>query len=148
MTEPSRDVILDHYRRPRNRGSLLPPALVAHASNPLCGDEVVLYVKLSVDASRVEEIRFDGRGCSYVLSSASMLTEFANGESVADIEAGVADLVRSMRMPGLPSGAPERDLDTLQQVKLYPSRIKRALLPWTTLEALLTSAGQSEAHRS
>ena len=78
-----KEIILDHYRNPRGRGELeVPPAHRAEGFNPLCGDEVVVY--LAVQDGRVDDLRIGGQGCSISLSSASMMTEAVQGRSVAE----------------------------------------------------------------
>src|SRR4051794_41978014 len=76
-----REIILDHYRNPRNRGELpAPPARRVEGFNPLCGDEIVVY--LDIEDGRVSDVRIDGQGCSISQSSASMMSAAAKGKSV------------------------------------------------------------------
>src|SRR5215467_2005070 len=83
----SREIILDHYQNPRNHGRLEHPTLANRGHNPLCGDEVELF--LNIDADAIREIAFSGRGCSISQASASMMTEIVKGQSldVAESEA-------------------------------------------------------------
>ncbi len=155
-----REIILDHYRSPRNRGELpAPPATRVEGFNPLCGDEVVLYV--DVDDGRVTDIRFSGQGCSISQSSTSMMTSAVKGRTVSEAKA----LIR--RFKGLMSiheqtlsgdadeagddgaGANGRadepevklgDLEALQGVVKFPVRIKCATLSWITLTQALDEA--------
>src|SRR5678816_2121885 len=88
-----REIILDHYRSPRNRGELpTPPAHRVEGFNPLCGDEVVLYVDID-DTGRVTDIKVDGQGCSISQSSASMMTAAVKGRT----EAETRDLIRAFK---------------------------------------------------
>src|SRR6476620_4887446 len=76
-----REIILDHYRTPRNRGELpTPPAVVAQGHNPLCGDEISVYLQL--DGDTVTDVKVDGQGCSISQSSASMMSQAIKGHSV------------------------------------------------------------------
>ncbi|MDQ6698241.1 MAG: SUF system NifU family Fe-S cluster assembly protein, partial [Actinomycetota bacterium] len=78
-----REIILDHYRNPRNRGELdAPPATRAEGFNPLCGDEIVVY--LDVEDGRIADIRIGGQGCSISQSSASMMSNAVKGKTVAE----------------------------------------------------------------
>jgi nitrogen fixation NifU-like protein len=138
-----REVILDHYRSPRNKGHLESPDTVAQGVNPLCGDEIT--VELGFDGDRVAEVAVDGQGCSISQSSASMMTEAIKGKTRADIEAltqrfrdmmsldGEVDIALDPERPGAVLG----DLEALQGVRKYPVRIKCASLGWNVLlEAL------------
>jgi nitrogen fixation NifU-like protein len=145
-----REIILDHYRSPRNRGELAsPPAVRVEGFNPLCGDEVVLYVDLDPDG-RVSDIKVGGQGCSISQSSASMMTEAVKGCT----EAETRGLIRAFKammsihergLDGDGSGgddgeaaAPDPavnlgDLEALRGVVKFPVRIKCATLSWNTL---------------
>ena len=138
-----REVILDHYRNPRNRGHLDAPTASAQGVNPLCGDEINLELTITDDV--VTDIAIDGTGCSISQSSASMMTEAIKGKSRAEID----DLVSKFRTmmsidESIDAGLdPERpgavlgDIEALQGVRQYPVRIKCASLGWNTLiEAL------------
>lgn len=137
-----REIILDHYRTPRNRGALeTPPAVVAQGHNPLCGDEIQVY--LFVEDGVVRDVKVGGQGCSISQSSASMMTQAVKGKPVADAHR-VLDAFR--RMMGLEvDGEPEDvnlgDLEALQGVVKFPVRIKCATLAWTTLAQAMDDAG-------
>jgi nitrogen fixation NifU-like protein len=111
MDEIYTDRLLDHYRRPRNRGHLDDPDLVAEEYNPLCGDRVTLALRL--EAGRIVESRFEGRGCALCLGAASILTEVLQGRALEDLRALSA----------------EAFLAELQSTP-RPARLKCALLPW------------------
>ena len=140
-----REIILDHYRNPRNRGELeTPPAHRVEGFNPLCGDEIVLYLDLDADG-RVADIRISGQGCSISQSSASMMSAAVKGKSVAEIE----ELTRAFKammsihesaLEGSESTEPVEvpdvklgDLEALRGVVKFPVRIKCATLAWNTL---------------
>src|SRR5881227_2341403 len=82
-----REIILDHYRNPRNRGELpTPPATRVEGFNPLCGDEIVVYLDVSPDGT-IADIRIGGQGCSISQSSASMMSQAVKGKTVAEVQA-------------------------------------------------------------
>jgi nitrogen fixation NifU-like protein len=143
LEELYREVILDHYRNPRNRGHLDAPTATAEGVNPLCGDE--LTIELSIDDDVVTGVAVEGQGCSISQSSASMMTEAIKGKSRAEIEALVKKFRTMMSLEDSDDAGldPERpgsvlgDLEALQGVRNYPVRIKCASLAWNTLlEAL------------
>ena len=141
LEELYREVILDHYRNPRNRTPLDSPDIEAEGVNPLCGDEV--KVEVTFEDGSVSQVSVRGHGCSISQSSGSMMGEAIKGltrEKVVDL----ADRFQSMltaeenhqddfqspdRVPGSVMG----ELEALQGVRRYPVRIKCASLPWTTL---------------
>ncbi len=130
-----REIILEHYHHPRFKGALPDASMSAEGMNPLCGDEITLYLK--TDGDRIVDVRFDGRGCSISQASASMLTEALRGLTLAEAKR-LQERVKAML-----TGAPHEpfdeddDLNALEGVRQYPVRIKCALLAWTTLEELL-----------
>lgn len=138
-----REVILDHYRNPRNQGHLDTPDATAQGVNPLCGDEI--NIELTFDGDSVSGVAIEGQGCSISQSSASMMTEAVKGKSRADIEE-LASKFRAMMSldegedPGLDPERPGSvlgDIEALQGVRQYPVRIKCASLGWNVLlEAL------------
>ena len=133
-----RETILDHYQRPRNKGQLDQPDVATRGHNPLCGDEVLLSLKLGDDV--VREIAFSGRGCSISQASASMMTESVKGADLATVEALGTEFKEMMAGSGSAERLGEHeDLQALQGVKKFPVRVKCALLPWTALaEAIET----------
>ena len=132
LDELYRDVILDHYRSPRNKGQLSDPTIVSEGVNPLCGDEINLQIHLAGD--KVEDIKFHGRGCSISQSSSSMMTELLKGKSLEQATS-LAAAFKGMMQGKEPEALEELgDLEALQGVRKYPVRIKCALLAWTTLE--------------
>lgn len=140
LNELYREVILDHYRAPRHHEYLDDPTSSAEGNNPLCGDEVI--VELKVEGDTVSEISAIGVGCSISQASASMMTEAVVGKDRKDIEEVVRKFKAMMAIedsadpivdPDRP-GAALGDLEALQGVRKFPVRIKCADLPWTTLE--------------
>ncbi|MFZ9628562.1 MAG: Fe-S cluster assembly sulfur transfer protein SufU [Ilumatobacteraceae bacterium] len=134
-----REIILDHHRNPRNRGTLeTPPARVAVGHNPLCGDEIEVY--LQVENGVVADVRIGGSGCSISQSSASMMSQAVKGRPIAEVEALVRRFKAMMSIPdddGNPIEADPSvtlgDLEALQGVVKFPVRIKCATLAWNTL---------------
>jgi nitrogen fixation NifU-like protein len=147
LEELYREVILDHYRNPRNRKPLENPELKAEGVNPLCGDEVT--VELKFDNGSVEAVSVRGHGCSISQSSGSMMGVAIRGLDRDEVKT-LADRFQAM-LTTEEGGAgfdPENpgqilgELEALQGVRRYPVRIKCASLPWTTLaEALSNGAG-------
>jgi nitrogen fixation NifU-like protein len=141
LDELYKEVILDHYRAPRNKGQLDPHDVALERNNPLCGDEIELFLKF--DGENLAGIAFDGKGCSISQASASMMTEKVKGLSAKDA-ATLAENIKSM-MAGESEGdqATLGDLVSLKGVVKYPVRIKCALLGWNTLVEALEEAGKS-----
>ncbi|MBI2873434.1 MAG: SUF system NifU family Fe-S cluster assembly protein [Chloroflexi bacterium] len=134
LDELYREVILDHYRNPRNNVKLADPDLSAVGYNPFCGDEVTITAKLDKDA-RIQAVGFRGQGCSISQSSASMMTELLKGHTIEEAEALVA--VFKQMMLGKEMEEAQRlelgELEALEGVRQYPIRIKCALLAWSAL---------------
>jgi nitrogen fixation NifU-like protein len=141
LDELYKEVILDHYRAPRNKGRLDPHDVSLERNNPLCGDEIELFVKFNGDT--IEGVAFEGKGCSISQASASMMTEKVQGLSVKDATS-VAESIKAM-MAGEAEGDQKQlgDLVSLKGVVKYPVRIKCALLGWNTLEEALQESGKS-----
>jgi nitrogen fixation NifU-like protein len=150
-----REIILDHYRSPRNRGELpAPPATRVEGFNPLCGDEIVLYV--DVQDGTVADIRIGGQGCSISQSSASMMSAAVKGKTLDEVQRltrafkGMMSIhEQSLDGDGAePAGAvdPEvklGDLEALRGVVKFPVRIKCATLSWNTLQQALEEPAAS-----
>lgn len=131
LEELYKEVILDHYRSPRNRGKLDPSDFDLHRDNPLCGDEVHLYGQIEGD--RLTGVSFEGKGCSISQASTSMMTEKVKGISLEEAEAMAHLFKRMMQGEAVPDLDALGDLAALQGVQKYPVRIKCALLGWNTL---------------
>jgi nitrogen fixation NifU-like protein len=137
-----RETILDHYHHPRNQGAIENPTVKTEGVNPLCGDEITLYV--SVDSEhRIEDIKLEAHGCSINMASGSMMSEAVKGQSL-EHASEVCGIFKDMMLAGgsADTDLPEEleDLEALQGVKKYPVRIKCALLPWNTLLEAIESA--------
>jgi nitrogen fixation NifU-like protein len=137
-----REIILDHHRNPRNRGELAPPASHAVGHNPLCGDEIDVY--LDVTDGIITDVKVGGQGCSISQSSASMMSQAVKGKPVDEVRALVRRFKGMMSIPDEDGNPIEPDpsvklgdLEALQGVVKFPVRIKCATLAWNTLlEAL------------
>jgi len=129
------EIVLNHYHKPRNRGSLKNPSVRAEMANVFCGDEVKLEVAIQDD--HVTAVRFQGRGCSISQASASMMTEAITGLSLQAVE-GVLESFKGM-MNGSAQVDAKRmgDLEALQGVRRFPARVKCATLAWIALETAL-----------
>ena len=157
-----REIILDHYRSPRNRGELeVPPAHRAEGFNPLCGDEIVVYLQLDDpskgDDAVVTDVRIGGQGCSISQSSASMMSAAIGGRTVTEVK----DLTKAFKsmmsihedeLDGAePAEAPDPaelrlgDLEALRGVVKFPVRIKCATLSWNTLLQAIDEAETTTA---
>jgi nitrogen fixation protein NifU and related proteins len=141
LEELYKEVILDHYRAPRNKGRLDPHDIRLERNNPLCGDEIELF--LTFDGDNLSGIAFEGKGCSISQASASMMTEKVRGLESKDARA-VAETIKRM-MAGEEDGDPNElgDLVSLKGVVKYPVRIKCALLGWNTLLEGLEESGKA-----
>ncbi len=119
-----REIILDHYRNPRNKGTLDPADYSHEDTNPLCGDEVRIDLRVSGDL--VEAVRFSGRGCAISMAAASVLTEMVEGRTLAEVKAiGRDDLLAEIEAP------------------IGPARMKCATLGLKVLKAGLSGGGQA-----
>ncbi len=142
-----REIILDHYRTPRNRGELeTPPAVRTDGHNPLCGDEITVYLVVDGDGddATVQDIKIAGQGCSISQSSASMMTQAVIGKPVGEVNGLLRRFKTMMGIDGYdtdPSDAeiPLGDLEALQGVVKFPVRIKCAVLGWNTLADALAA---------
>jgi nitrogen fixation NifU-like protein len=140
LDELYRDIILDHYRNPRHRGSLSDPSASHEGLNPLCGDEVTIDV--AVKDSRIQDIAYRGSGCSISQSSASMMTEAVAGKTVEEARQVIGSFTEMMR--GSDAIDPEAlgDLEAMAGVRKFPVRVKCATLAWHTLDEALDEATQ------
>jgi nitrogen fixation NifU-like protein len=139
--------ILDHNRAPRNFGELPSANRTAEGSNPICGDQLQVYLEVDSD-ERVVDVRFEGKGCAISTASASLMTEFAKGKTRKEIEETFE------RFHNVVTGNPGEEVETPELGKLavfsgvreYPVRVKCATLSWHTLRAALD--GSDEAART
>ncbi len=143
-----REIILDHYRTPRNRGELeSPPAVESRGHNPLCGDEITLFLLVDGDGddALVADVKISGQGCSISQSSASMMTQAVIGKSVGEARAMIRRFRSMMGIEDIEMQPGDDDIDlgdleALQGVVKFPVRIKCAVLGWSTLADALDHA--------
>ncbi len=118
-----REVILDHYKNPRGHGVMEDADADAEGMNPLCGDEVTIYVRFGEDSDTIDEVKFSGRGCAISQAATSMLTEMVQGKKASEV--AVLDKDELLDEIGIP---------------LTPIRLKCAMLGLTTLKVALHKA--------
>jgi nitrogen fixation NifU-like protein len=135
LTDLYQEVILDHNRRPRNFGVLADATHHAEGYNPLCGDRLILFLKLDGDV--ITDVSFEGSGCAISKASASLMTDTLKGRGVADARALFERFHRMVTTP------PDREVEDLGKlsvlagVREFPVRVKCASLAWHTLNAAL-----------
>ena len=134
------ELLLDHYRRPRNRGALAEPHVSVAKKNPLCGDEITLQIEFAGDT--VQDVKFTGQGCAISQASASMMTQQLKGRSRAEVERVTRRFAEMLH--GDDAAARDAvlgDLRALAGVSRLPVRLKCAMLAWGALaEALAEPA--------
>jgi nitrogen fixation NifU-like protein len=142
LDELYKEVILDHYKHPRNKREMPDAELSCSKNNPLCGDEITVFAH--EDDGKILDVSFVGQGCSISQSSASMMTEAVTGKTREE----VAEQVGAFR--GMMSGEVEPDEDAfgelvaLKGVVKYPVRVKCAVLAWEVLQEALAGDGEAE----
>jgi nitrogen fixation protein NifU and related proteins len=134
-----KEVILDHYKNPRNKRDLPGAELSCTKNNPLCGDEITVLVR--EDGDTIAEVTFQGAGCSISQSSASMMTEAVTGKKVDEAKALAGDFRGMMAGEVEPDEDGFGDLVALKGVVKYPIRIKCAVLAWDVLQEALEGPG-------
>jgi nitrogen fixation NifU-like protein len=138
------EVLLDHYRHPRNFGAPEEPAASAVGDNPLCGDRVRVFV--DVDGDRLRGVSFDGSGCAISTASASLMTDALKGRTVAEAKALVERFHRALTTDATFDDDPDLEpFAALGGVRAYPMRVKCATLAWHTLRAALADAERTGA---
>ena len=137
-----KEVILDHYKNPRNKRPMPDAGLTCSRNNPLCGDEITVFAH--VEDGAVADVAFQGQGCSISQSSASMLTEAVKGKSVQDAERLTLEFRGMMAGEVEPDEDEFGDLVALKGVVKYPIRIKCAVLAWDVLQEALSGAGETD----
>ena len=134
-----KEVILDHYKNPRNKREMPDAERTCSKNNPLCGDEITVFVH--DEDGKVLDVSFVGQGCSISQSSASMMTEAVSGKTVEEVEE-LSGSVRAMLSGGLePDEETFGELVALKGVVKYPVRVKCAVLAWDVLQEALAGDG-------
>ncbi len=133
-----RDILLDHYRKPRHKGHLDDANRKADGANPLCGDQVTVEARVSADG-RIEDVAFTGTGCSISQASTSMMAAFVYGRTADEALAAVGTF-QTMMLTGEAPPDEVGDIEALAGVAKFPVRVKCASLGWKTLEQALKQA--------
>lgn len=128
-----RELILDHYRHPRNKGDLANANRHVEGYNPLCGDEVELDLILDEDGV-IEDVAFKGRGCSISQASSSMMTDAVKGQTKSEAMALLDAFKKMMMEPDTEPAEDLGDLEAFQGVAKFPVRVKCATLAWNVLQ--------------
>ena len=132
LEELYQEIILDHYRRPRNKGKVDPADFRVREYNPLCGDEIEVTARFK--DGKIAEVKFDGHGCSISQASASIMTQKLVGKTAAEAEKLIDSFLKMMRGE-VPFGGREMgDLKALEGVLKFPVRVKCATLAWNTAQ--------------
>lgn len=143
------EIILEHYKSPRNFGKLDHPASTVHHENPSCGDQIGLQVAVD-DSNKIVDIKFYGRGCAISLASASMMTEAVKGKPLDEARRIISRFKQMFTgglLPAAEAAMPEvdlGDLEALEGVKKFPTRVKCATLAWGALEKCLEMSEQKK----
>ncbi len=135
------DIILDHHRRPRNWGKMDQPTAMAEGSNPLCSDELTVYVKMEGD--KLVDVKFTGQLCAISQASGSLMTLKVKGKTTAEARAAMADikaLLVGSQEPPIEVEERVGDAIALKGVRKFPARVKCATLAWHALEGALGGA--------
>ncbi|WP_078544174.1 Fe-S cluster assembly sulfur transfer protein SufU [Litchfieldia alkalitelluris] len=127
-----RQVIMDHYKNPRNRGSLENETLTIDMNNPTCGDRI--HLTLKVEDGKVTDAKFDGEGCSISMSSASMMTQAIKGQPIENAIKLSKIFSDMMQGKDYDEDIDLGDIEALQGVSKFPARIKCATLAWKAME--------------
>ncbi len=137
LQELYQEIILDHNKRPRNFRQLEDTTHFAQGYNPLCGDELTIYLHLS--NGTIEDVSFQGEGCAISKASASLMTLQVKGKSTADARREISRVVNMLTAPEEPQIEFEEmgDLASLSGIRLFPVRVKCATLAWHALEAAI-----------
>ena len=145
LDELYRDVILDHFKHSTHAGEIPEAQIKVTGANPLCGDELILHVKLQGD--RVAQARFSGKGCAISQAAASMLTQTIEGKTRAETGRLIEALKGLMQGRDPDPAVDLGDLEALAGVRKFPVRVKCAALSWNVLEQGLASQGQKSEVR-
>jgi nitrogen fixation NifU-like protein len=141
LRELYQEVIFDHNRKPRNFHEMAGASHVADGHNPLCGDQLTVYLKVA--DGKVQDVSFVGHGCAISTASASLMTEAVKGQPVEEVEALFGDM-HAMLTEARPEGRDFGKLQVLSGVREFPARVKCATLAWHTLHNALHGTGTAQ----
>ena len=125
MSDLYREIILEHYKNPQNKGKLLKPDIITEDENPLCGDQLEIHMRIKQDV--LEDISFEGKGCALSIATSSILTEELKGKKIEDIKKMTRE-----------------DVYALIGIDVTPARNKCVMLPLTTIKQALQEGERSE----
>lgn len=134
-----RDVIVDHYNHPRNYGKPEKSDIVVEGKNPVCGDEITIY--LNVKDGVIADVHFEGKGCSISIASASVMTESLIGKNLEEAKVVLDDFNNMLRGEACERCENYSDAVAFQGVTKFPVRVKCALLAWKTVEGAINGDG-------
>ncbi len=140
-----RDILLDHYKSKKHKFEIVNPSRREEGKNPLCGDTITLFTKM--DGDKIDQVSYDGHGCSISMASSSMLCEALEGHSIDEALERIGQF-KEMLLTDHDVELPDdiADLEAMAGVKQYPVRIKCALLVWNTAEQMLKEARENEVY--
>lgn len=143
LDELYQEIILDHNKRPRNRGEMPNPDRTAEGDNPLCGDEIRVFVRL--DGDKIADVKFVGEGCAISKASASLMTQTVKGLTIPEATAQIQKIYDLLTGEHACECSFDKDgeIAALGGVRQFPQRVKCATLAWHALEAALS--GKSHA---
>ena len=144
LDELYKEVILDHYKNPRNKRDVPGAGLTCSRNNPLCGDRLTVYLKL--DGDTIETVKFEGSGCAISKASASLMTEALKGKTREEAEALFRCFHQLLTDEAEPTGESRRDLgklEVLAGVREFPMRVKCATLAWHTFRAAVDKSQET-----
>lgn len=136
-----REVIVDHYNHPRNYGKPEKWDILVEGKNPVCGDEITVYISVKDDI--VSDVHFEGKGCSISIASASVMTESLIGKNLEEAKLALSDFNQMLRGEACERCEELSDTAAFQGVTKFPVRIKCALLPWKTIEGAINGKSHS-----
>ena len=140
LEELYQEIILDHYRRPRNKGKVDPADFQAKEYNPLCGDDIEVTARLK--DGKIADIRFDGKACTICTASASIMTQKLRDKTLQEASE-LAKSFQTMMRGDVPFGGREMgDLKALEGVLKFPVRVKCATLPWHAVQNGIEQKGK------
>jgi nitrogen fixation NifU-like protein len=134
-----REVIVDHYNHPRNYGKPAKWDILVEGKNPVCGDEITVYISVKDDI--VSDVHFEGKGCSISIASASVMTESLIGKNLEEAKLALSDFNQMLRGEACERCEEYSDTAAFQGVTKFPVRVKCALLPWKTIEGAINGNG-------
>lgn len=129
------EIILDHYKNPRNLGNIENKDIHEHVKNPFCGDEVDIDIKFDADQKKIDDIKFNGEGCSLSMASASMLTEILKGKPLEEVKELIEIFKRMVKGQSTPEEEDKLgELQAFKGVSKFPIRVKCTTLVWNSVQ--------------